>query len=370
LAAAFRQKLGRPVGPHTPNPDESAVILFTSGSEGTPKGVDLSHRNLLANARQMLNLIDLGDDDRLFNAMPLFHSFGLSVGLLLPLVRGIYTYLYPSPLHFRLIPTVAYSYDCTVMFGTNTFLNGYARRAHPYDFRKIRYLFAGAEKVQESTFATYAQKFGVRVLEGYGATECSPCVTVNTAMDCEVGSAGRFLPGVAARFDPVEGVPDGGRLWVKGPNIMRGYLNRDSNEKFAAGLGWYDTGDIARLDERGYLHILGRGKRFAKVSGEMVSLAAVEEALDGAFPQYGPRCKIAVLSRPDPDKGEVLLAVSNESKLQLDEIRKVVRDKGLTNLCVPREVRFVRDIPILGTGKINYRELQSQIDASPKPATA
>ncbi len=339
-------------------PDDVAVVLFTSGSEGMPKGVELTHRNLLANIRQMLAVTDLVDSDRFFNTLPLFHSFGLTVGTLLPLVRGLYVFVYPSPLHFRIVPTVFYDLNCTVMFGTNTFLNGYARKAHAYDFRSLRYLFAAAEKLQEATANTWARRFGVRILEGYGATECSPAVTVNTLLTPSHGSAGKFLPGVEYRLEPIEGVETGGRLFVRGPNVMRGYLNPDANEKFKALGGWYDTGDIASIDSDGFVQILGRLKRFAKVSGEMVSLTAVEDALAGAFPQYGLRCQTAVVTRPDEGKGEALVAVTNEPKLQLDEIRAAIKSKGLSNLCIPREIRVVREIPKLGTGKVNHRELQ------------
>ena len=341
-----------------PPVSEAAVILFTSGSEGPPKAVELTHRNLLSNIRQMLSIVDLTEADRICNALPLFHSFGLTIGLLLPLVRGGYTFLYPSPLHYRVIPTVFYNLNCTVFFGTNTFLNGYARKAHPYDFRSLRYLFAGAEKLQTSTADTWSRRFGARVLEGYGATECSPCVTANTPINPRFGSAGRFLPGIEYRIESIEGVAEGGRLFVRGPNIMRGYLNPDANAKFKALNGWYDTGDIAHVDEDGFLFILGRMKRFAKISGEMVSLTAVEEALAGAFPQYGLRCEIAVLARPDADRGESLVAVANDSKLKLEDLRPVIKSKGLSNLCMPRELKYVRDIPKLGTGKVNHRELQ------------
>ena len=344
-----------------PQSSEAAVILFTSGSEGPPKGVELTHANLLNNIRQMLSVMDLTDKDRLFNSLPLFHSFGLSVGLLLPLVRGCYTFLYPSPLHYRVIPNLFYDLDCTVFFGTNTFLNGYARKAHSYDFRTLRYLFAGAEKLQEATAKTWAQKFGVRILEGYGATECSPCVTVNTLVNPRFGSAGKFMPGMEYKLEHIDGVEEGGRLFVRGPNVMRGYLNKDANEKFLALGGWYDTGDIAKVDDDGFIFILGRLKRFAKVSGEMVSLTAVEEALAGAFPQYGLRFQIAILSRPDVERGEALIAVANDQKLQLEEVRAVIKAKGLSNLCVPREIKFVHDIPKLGTGKVNHRELQKII---------
>ena len=352
-----------PTGSRESLRDTSGVILFTSGSEGIPKGVELTHGNLMANIRQVLGVLDVTDDERFFSAMPLFHSFGLLAGVLLPLVRGYYTFLYPSPLHYRVIPSAVYDKVCTVMFGTNTFLNGYARRANPYDFNSVKFLVSGAEKVQEATANTWARKFGVRLLEGYGATECSPAICLNSRLELKFGSVGRFLPGIEWRLEPIEGVAEGGRLLVRGPNIMRGYLNPDANARFQSLGGWYDTGDIVRVDDDGFVFVLGRLKRFAKVSGEMVSLTAVEEALAGAFPQYGNRFEVAVVSLPDEDKGEMLIAVSNDSRLSLEQIRAVIKGRGMTNLCVPRELRHLREIPKLGTGKVNHRELQEWVRA-------
>jgi acyl-[acyl-carrier-protein]-phospholipid O-acyltransferase/long-chain-fatty-acid--[acyl-carrier-protein] ligase len=353
--------------------DDVAAILFTSGSEGVPKGVELTHRNLLANIRQMSAVTDLMDTDRFFNALPLFHSFGLAIALLLPLVRGAFVFLYLSPLHYRVIPALFYSLDCTVFFGTNTFLAGYARKAHPFDFRSVRYAFCGGEKLQEGTAAVWTKKFGVRVLEGYGATECGPCLTANLPMDPRDGSTGQFLPGIQHKLQPVEGISElqsaergarngaGGRLFVRGPNIMKSYVNPEANAAFQSMGGWYDTGDIVRVDDEGYVFILGRQKRFAKVSGEMVSLSAVEDALTGAFPQYGARFAVAVIARPDENKGERLIAVTNEQKLTLEQIREAVRARGLGNLAAPRDVKVVREIPKLGTGKINHRELEKMV---------
>jgi acyl-[acyl-carrier-protein]-phospholipid O-acyltransferase/long-chain-fatty-acid--[acyl-carrier-protein] ligase len=353
-----------------PLANSTAVVVFTSGSEGVPKGVELTHQNILANIRQMLAVTDLTDGDRVFNCLPLFHSFGLTVGTLLPLVRGIYIFLYPSPLHYRMVPAAFYERDCTVFLSTNTFLNGYARKAQPYDFRSLRYLFAAAEKLQEATALAWSQNYGVRILEGYGATECAPCVSVNTPLEPRYGSVGRLLPGLDYKLEPVEGVAEGGRFFVRGPNVMKGYLNAEANAKFQSLGGWYDTGDIVNVDAEGYLHILGRMKRFAKVSGEMVSLAAVEDALAGAFPQYGLRCQVAVITRPDADKGEALIAVTNEPKLTLNEIRDAIKAKGLSNLSAPRELKVVPEIPKLGTGKVNHRELQAQMEALAKSPEA
>ena len=363
VLALLRQSLKPRLSPlnHPLSTDDTAVILFTSGSEGDPKGVELTHRNLLTNIRQMRSVIDLLETDRFFNALPLFHSFGLTVGLLLPLTQGVFVLLYPSPLHYRVVPSAFYNLDCTIFFGTNAFLNGYARKAHPYDFRTLRYLFAGSEKIQEATAAVWMRKFGVRILEGYGATECSPCLTANLPMRPRHGSAGRFLPGIEHRLEPVGGVAEGGRLFVRGPNVMRGYLNAEANAKFQALGGWYDTGDIVSIDSDGFVSILGRLKRFAKVSGEMVSLAAVEEALASAFPQYGLRFAAAVVARPDATRGEKLIAVTNEPRLTLEEVRAAIHAHGLNNLAVPREIKMIHDLPRLGTGKINHRELEKMV---------
>ena len=363
VLALLRQSLKPRLSPlnHPLSTDDTAVILFTSGSEGDPKGVELTHRNLLTNIRQMRSVIDLLETDRFFNALPLFHSFGLTVGLLLPLTQGVFVLLYPSPLHYRVVPSAFYNLDCTIFFGTNAFLNGYARKAHPYDFRTLRYLFAGSEKIQEATAAVWMRKFGVRILEGYGATECSPCLTANLPMRPRHGSAGRFLPGIEHRLEPVGGVAEGGRLFVRGPNVMRGYLNTEANAKFQALGGWYDTGDIVSIDSDGFVSILGRLKRFAKVSGEMVSLAAVEEALASAFPQYGLRFAAAVVARPDATRGEKLIAVTNEPRLTLEEVRAAIHAHGLNNLAVPREIKMIHDLPRLGTGKINHRELEKMV---------
>lgn len=349
--------------------EDTCAVIFTSGSEGVPKGVELTHRGLLANLRQLFAATDLRDDDRFFNALPLFHSFGLVGGIIAPLVRGCYVFNYPSPLHYRIVPTVVYEKNCTVFLATNTFLNGYARKAHPYDFHTVRYLIAGAEKVQAATFETYARKFGVRIHEGYGATECGPVISLNTKLDPNTGSAGRLLPHVEYRIEPVEGVTVGGRLFIKTPAMMKGYLNPDANAHFQALGGWYDTGDIAQIDEDRQVYVLGRLKRFAKVSGEMVSLSAVEDALAGAFPLYGLRCTIAVVAQTDPEKGEKLIAVTNEARLQLADVRAAVRAKGLSNLCAPRELRVVQAIPLLGTGKVDHRGIERLLREAVPAAT-
>lgn len=365
LTEVLRQRISPGLSRSSARGQDAAMVLFTSGSEGEPKAVELTHRNVLANIRQMVAVVDLMESDRFFTALPLFHSFGINVGLWLPLVRNVFVFLYLSPLHYRVIPAAVYNLNSTVLFGTNTFLNGYARKAHPYDFHTVRYVFAGAEKLQETTISTWMQKFGVRLLEGYGATECSPVVAANVPMQPRSGWAGRLLPGIEHRLEPVEGVSNGdnqvGRLLVKGPNIMRGYLNTEPNQKFQALGGWYDTGDIVRVDEHGFVQVLGRLKRFAKVSGEMVSLGAVEEALAQRLNHFGSKFSIAVVARRDEVKGEKLVAVTNDDRLTLEEVREVVRAGGLSNLAAPRELRVVHEMPLLGTGKIDYRSLERLI---------
>lgn len=345
----YRQIVG------APKPDSPAVVLFTSGSEGTPKGVVLSHANVLANSRQIAARIPFGSHDVILNALPLFHSFGLTAGTLLPILAGMRTFFYPSPLHYRIVPEMAYDVNATVLFGTNTFLKGYARYAHPYDFYSIRYVFAGAEKLQDDVRRAWMEKFGVRIFEGYGTTETSPVLTANTPMDYRPGSPGRFLPGIEYRLEPVAGVAAGGRLHVRGPNIMLGYLLADHPGELVApqsihGVGWYDTGDVVRLDADGFLHIQGRAKRFAKIGGEMVSLAVAEDLAARTWPD----ALHAVINLPDPQKGEQLVLLTNRREANRAELVARARTDGIGEINVPKRIVTTKTMPLLGTGKIDY----------------
>lgn len=331
-------------------PDDWAAILFTSGSEGTPKGVVLSHKNMLANAAQAAARIDFGREDKVFNVLPVFHSFGLTVGLVLPLVSGVRIYLYPSPLHYRIVPELVYGTNATILFGTDTFLNGYARAAHAYDFRSLRFILAGAEPVKEATRRTYLEKFGLRILEGYGVTETAPALALNTPMFNKFGTVGRILPGMEARLDKVEGVDEGGRLFVKGPNVMVGYLRVENPGVIEPPPeGWHDTGDIVTIDKQGFIAIKGRAKRFAKIAGEMISFAAVEALASELWPD----ALSAVASVPDARKGERLVLVTQKKDPTRAEFQAFARSRGATELMVPAEIVYLEKMPLLGTGKID-----------------
>jgi acyl-[acyl-carrier-protein]-phospholipid O-acyltransferase/long-chain-fatty-acid--[acyl-carrier-protein] ligase len=350
-------------------PDDWAAILFTSGSEGSPKGVVLSHRNMLANVAQAAARIDFGREDKLFNVLPVFHSFGLTAGTVLPLVSGVPTYLYPSPLHYRTVPELVYWTCATALFGTDTFLNGYARVANPYDFRSLRYVLAGAEPVREATRRIYLEKFGLRILEGYGVTECSPVMALNTPMFNKFGSVGRLLPGMEAKLEKVEGVEEGGRLYVKGPNVMLGYLRAEKPGVLEVPPeGWHDTGDIVTIDEQDFIAIKGRAKRFAKVGGEMVSLAAVEMLAAELWPDS----ITAVSAIPDPRKGERLIMVTDKHGATRSEFIAYARSKHASELMLPGEVVVLDKLPMLGSGKVDQLAIDKFVrdQAAAKAAAA
>ncbi|MEM9277212.1 MAG: acyl-[ACP]--phospholipid O-acyltransferase [Pseudomonadota bacterium] len=346
--------------------DDPAVILFTSGSEGTPKGVVLTHRNILSNAAQAAARIDFNAQDKVFNVLPVFHSFGLTAGTILPLISGVPVYFYPSPLHYRVVPELIYVSNSTIIFGTDTFLNGYARTAHAYDFRSIRYCFAGAEPVKASTRETYMDKFGIRILEGYGVTETAPVISINTPMYNKAGTVGKIMPGMEYRLEYVPGVEEGGRLHVKGPNVMAGYLLADDPGVLKPlEDGWHDTGDIVTIDEEGFVKIRGRAKRFAKIGGEMVSLAAVE----ALAAELWPGVNTAVASVPDPKKGEKLIMITEAEGVNRKDFMTFAKSKGAMDLMVPAEVHLDK-VPMLGSGKVDFVGVKKRVEellASSKP---
>ncbi len=335
------------------NPDKPAVILFTSGSEGTPKGVVLSHTNILANHKQLEARINFNAQDVVLNFLPMFHSFGFTVGTLLPVLTGMMTFFYPTPLHYAVIPEIAYEIKATIMFGTNTFLAAYAKKAHPYDFYNMRYVVAGAEKLQENTRQVWADKFGIRILEGYGATETTPITSVNTPIYHKTGTVGRFMPHMDYRLEPIEGIENAGKLHVSGPNIMQGYLLAANPGQLVPpesiyGKGWYDTGDIVNVDDEGFITIRGRSKRFAKVSGEMVSLTAVEQLAINAWPD----AHHAAVSIPDAKKGEQVILLTTQKQAAVSDL--TAASPGVAAIMLPKKIIVVDAIPVMATGKTNY----------------
>ena len=341
-------------------PEEPALILFTSGSEGMPKGVVLSHGNIMSNIVQLSSRVDFNRQDVVFNCLPMFHSFGLTGGTLLPIWSGVRSFLYPSPWHYRIVPELVYATNATIMFGTDTFLNGYARMAHPYDFYRMRYIFAGAEKVKDETRAMYMERFGVRILEGYGATETAPALAVNAPMHVKAGTVGRLLSGIEYRLEDVPGVEQGGRLYVKGPNIMLGYYKADKPGVLQPPAeGWYDTGDIVDIDDSGYVTILGRAKRFAKIAGEMVSLTSVEAMIAKVYPD----AQNAVVAIPDPKKGEQLILVTTQDGAQRSDISSYASANGISELSVPKTIINIKELPVLGSGKTDYPAVQTLVEA-------
>jgi acyl-[acyl-carrier-protein]-phospholipid O-acyltransferase/long-chain-fatty-acid--[acyl-carrier-protein] ligase len=340
--------------------DDTGVVLFTSGSEGVPKGVALSHKNILSNVYQTLARVEITQDDVIFNALPIFHCFGLTAGSVLGLVTGSRIFLYPSPLHYKIIPGLVYDTNATFMFATDTFLTGYARCAKENDFNSIRYIFAGAEKVKPETIKHWAEKFGARILEGYGATEAAPVISTNAPMSNKLGTVGQLLPAIEYRIEPVDGISQGGRLWLKGPNVMQGYLRAD-NPGVIETLrdGWHDTGDIVTMDEQGFMSIVGRAKRFAKLGGEMVSLTAVESVASNIWPE---QIHAAVVTRCDK-KGEQIILLTEHSEAKKDEFVSFVRHVGKSELLVPKHIKTVGQIPVLASGKINYVEITHKIES-------
>ena len=330
--------------------EKTAVILFTSGSEGTPKAVLLSHKNIQANRYQASTVLGFNSEDVYFNALPMFHSFGLSVTLIM-MLTGAKVFFYPSPLHYRIIAELVYDTNTTILCGTDTFLAGYGNAAHPYDFFSLKYAVVGAEKLKETTAKLWMDKFGVRLLEGYGATEASPLIAFNTPMFTRSGSVGRLLPKLEARLEDVPGITTGKRLYLRGDNIMQGYMKSDNPGVLQPPEdGWHDTGDIVQIDKDGFVFIQGRAKRFAKIGGEMVSLTAVEQQLALLYPDVVQ----GVVTIPDEKKGEQMVLVTTKEGVQVSDVKAFMKEKGFTELWSPTKVMYVAEPPLMGTGKFNY----------------
>ncbi len=338
-------------------PDDPAVILFTSGTEGDPKGVVLSHRNIVANVHQILAHVPqaLTPDDIIFNALPTFHCFGLTAGALLPLLSGMKSVLYPTPLHVKIIPKRVEETGSTILFATDTFLSQYIRACTGNELGKLRFAVCGAERVRDETRQLVRKRFNVELLEGYGATEAAPVIAVNQPGANRPGTVGRPLPGMEVKFEEVEGITTGGRMLVRGPNVMVGYLSADRpGELQRLPEGWHDTGDVVSQDSDGYLTIRGRLKRFAKIGGEMVSLAVVENCASTLWRDH----EHAAAVLPDKRKGEQIVLLTTCPKADRTDLQRWAQDHGVNELSLPRKLYVVAAIPVLGTGKMDIGAVQ------------
>ncbi|MDQ0886252.1 acyl-[acyl-carrier-protein]-phospholipid O-acyltransferase/long-chain-fatty-acid--[acyl-carrier-protein] ligase [Paenibacillus sp. V4I9] len=345
----YIRKVHGPVGS-----GKNEVVLFTSGSESKPKGVVLTHRNIFANIQQAKAVIAFNGSDIVLGTMPMFHSFGLTAGTMLPILSGMKLVLYPNPLHYKVIPELVYDRNITILFGTSTFLSAYARTAHPYDFaHSLKYVVAGAEKLKEEVRQTWSDKFGIRILEGYGTTETAPVISLNTPMYAKKGTVGRLLPGMDYRLEKVEGIELGGNLLVKGPNVMKGYLIH--GQGFVPCPEWYSCGDVVLMDDQGYISIQARLQSFAKIGGEKVSLPMVEELVTASLP---PQAMCAAVSTPDMRKGERIVVYHNIPGVQLQQIRESMKQHGHPSFYMPSELRYAEKLPLLGSGKVDYVTLK------------
>ena len=347
-------------------PGGPGVILFTSGSFGSPKGVMLSQSNLVSNVRQVATHIDLDPDWVVFNPLPTFHCFGLTGGVLLPLLTGMKAFQYPSPLHAKQIVELLPQVKASILFATDTFLNQYARVAGPDDFATLQFVVAGAERVRDETHHLFNTRFGgLKLLEGYGATEAAPVVAVNHPDRNRPGSVGQMLPDMEWRVDPVPGIDTGGRLYLRGPNVMAGYISPDDPDRLEPLKdGWHDTGDIVDIDADDYVSILGRVKRFAKVGGEMISLMAV----DGLASAVWPESRHAVVAVPDSRKGEKLVLVTDRMDADSARLTEWARSHGAPDLAVPKRIIRVKEVPVLGTGKTDYVAIQRMVESEAEAA--
>lgn len=335
---------------------DNELVLFTSGSESKPKGVVLSHANLHANIYQARSVIDFTASDKIFNGLPMFHSFGLTAGTILPILLGVPVYLFPSPIRYKEIRELIYQKKATIMFGTSTFLGGYAKGAKALDFQSIRYAFAGAEKMRPEVANLWFEKFGIRIFEGYGITETAPILSLNTPQDYKKGSVGRLLPGIQCKVEPVEGIETGGNLFVKGPNVMKGYLLH--GQGFVPAEEWYNTGDIVEIDEKGFVSITSRLKRFAKLGGEMISLNLVEQLAIDCFEFEG----FAAVNIADQRKGERIVLFTTSQDSPKEKLREYIVKNGHSALLMPSEIMHLNNLPLLGSGKTDYVSLKKIVE--------
>jgi acyl-[acyl-carrier-protein]-phospholipid O-acyltransferase/long-chain-fatty-acid--[acyl-carrier-protein] ligase len=356
--------------------DDEAALLFTSGSSGEPKGVVLSHRNLLANVCQFGSRLDLPEESSILGCLPLFHSFGCTVTLWFPIIEGVNLVTYPSPLETKRLAELIALHQIDVLLATPTFLRGYMKRIEPAQLASLKLVVTGAEKLPRSLADAFHQKFGIHPQEGYGLTETSPATNVNLPnpvpdRDAAVlpssrdGSVGQMLPGMAVRLiDPASGdevpISHQGIICLKGPNVFAGYLDNPKKSAEVLKDGWFHTGDVGRVDDDGFLHIEGRISRFSKIAGEMVPHETVEAAINKVLGlDSEAERRIAIVGIPDEQKGEAILLLSTIAGPALEQecidLRYKLLDEGLSSLWCPRQIIPVREIPVLASGKLDIK---------------
>jgi acyl-[acyl-carrier-protein]-phospholipid O-acyltransferase/long-chain-fatty-acid--[acyl-carrier-protein] ligase len=365
LIAALKTKL--PVGMilnsiHKGDENDTCAILFTSGSEKDPKAVQLSHRNLSSNIENFGAYVKISEDDILLANLVFFHIFGLTVNLWVSFYYGMTMVTYANPLDFQTVSTIAREEKPTIMVGTPSFFWGYLHKSEPGDFKTLRLMVAGADKCPDALREGYITKHGVTLLEGYGATETSPVISVNSLEFNRPGSTGKVIPGVEVKIENFETGADCttrevGKILVKGDSVMKGYYDDPELTADALVNGWYNTGDMGYFDEDGYLWHAGRFKRFAKIGGEMVSLVKVENTLEKYLP-VGVSC--CVVEVADAKKGAAIIATVTIEVNKTEILKKMGNE--LPNIALPKHFVVIRELPMMGTGKIDFRSVTKIVE--------
>jgi acyl-[acyl-carrier-protein]-phospholipid O-acyltransferase/long-chain-fatty-acid--[acyl-carrier-protein] ligase len=339
---------------HRPHHQSPGVILFTSGTEGEPKGVALSHVNLLVNIKQVCKHVAFFPTDSMFNPLPTFHCFGL-LGVLVPLFLGMKSVLHPTPLRPHEIVKRVKETASSILLSTDTFMSQYARVAEVGELKSVRMAVCGAERIREETRRLLRKKHNLDPVEGYGLTETSPIAAANQPGDNRPGTVGHLLPGMQAKLEPVEGIPDAGRLFLKGPNVMLGYIKPEKPGVIEpVEDGWHDTGDVVSIDQEGIITIKGRKKRFANVGGETISLTMVENNAAALWPDHSH----AAVSVPDERKGEQIVLVTTNQDAKRADLLVWAKNNGVAEIAVPRRFVFTESIPVLGTAKPDYGKIE------------